>query len=146
MNIHVNIDPDCQEPEVTIRTRELTEEINVLIQKISASNQNIILGFLDDEVHLLEPANLIRLYSANKKVFAETMKVEFAVRMRLYELEERLDPSRFVRISNSEIVNLKAIRKMDLSFTGTIAITLSNGKTTYVSRRYVSKIKKTLGI
>jgi DNA-binding LytR/AlgR family response regulator len=74
------------------------------------------------------------------------MASEFILRVRLYELEERLDKTRFVRISNSEIVNLKAVKKIDLSFTGTIGITLSNGATSYVSRRYVSKIKQVLGM
>ena len=61
--------------------------------------------------------------------------------MRLYELEERLD-NRFVRISNSEIVNLKKVKSLDLSFVGTICMELSNGEVSYVSRRYVSKMKK----
>ena len=65
--------------------------------------------------------------------------------MRLYELEERLD-NRFVRISNSEIVNLKKVKSLDLSFVGTICMELSNGEVSYVSRRYVSKMKKILGL
>ena len=65
---------------------------------------------------------------------------------RLYEIEERLNPHQFVRISNSEIINLKRVDNFDLSFTGTICVKLSNGTTTYVSRRYVAKIKKILGI
>jgi DNA-binding LytR/AlgR family response regulator len=63
----------------------------------------------------------------------------------LYELEERLD-NRFVRISNSEIVNLKKVKSLDLSFVGTICMELSNGEVSYVSRRYVSKMKKILGL
>ncbi|MDE5616672.1 MAG: LytTR family transcriptional regulator, partial [Clostridia bacterium] len=51
-----------------------------------------------------------------------------------------------VRISNSEIINLKFVKKFDLSFNGTICVLFSNGSVTYVSRRYVSKIKNTLGI
>ena len=62
------------------------------------------------------------------------------------EAEERLDNSKFVRISNSEIVNLKKVKSLDLSFVGTICMELSNGTVSYVSRRYVSKIKKVLGL
>lgn len=68
------------------------------------------------------------------------------MRQRLYELEERLDKGSFVRISNSEIINMKKVKGFDLSFTGTICVSLSNGTTTYVSRRYVAKIKQVLGI
>ena len=48
--------------------------------------------------------------------------------------------------SENEIINLKKVRGFDLSFTGTICVSLSNGTVTYVSRRYVAKIKQLLGI
>ena len=71
---------------------------------------------------------------------------EYTLRLRLYELEELLSPSRFARISNGEIVNLKAVTALDLSLTGTIQMTLTGGVVTYVSRRYVKKIKQTLNL
>ena len=95
---------------------------------------------------MIEPQTIIRIYAASGKVFAVTEKGVYTLRLRLYELEERLNGSRFVRISNSEIINLQKVNCFDLSFTGTICVKLSDGATTYVSRRYVSKIKKILGI
>ena len=80
------------------------------------------------------------------KVFAKTEYDLYQLRLRLYELEERLDDALFVRISNSEIVNLKKVKNLDLSFVGTICMELSNGDVSYVSRRYVSKIKRLLGL
>ena len=62
------------------------------------------------------------------------------------KLEQTLAGLGFVRISNSEIVNLKKVRGFDLSFAGTICVSLSDGSATYVSRRYVAKIKQVLGI
>lgn len=85
---------------------------------------------------------VIRLYSLDKKVYAQTATKKFIIQLRLYEWEERLNDQHFVRISHFEIVNLKAIQKIDLSFIGTIAVVLSNQITTYISRRYVTKIKK----
>ncbi|HOQ15958.1 MAG TPA: LytTR family DNA-binding domain-containing protein, partial [Defluviitaleaceae bacterium] len=67
-------------------------------------------------------------------------------RLKLYEIEERLDKNYFVRISNSEIINLRKVKSFDLSFTGTICVKLSNDTVTYVSRRRVGKVKKILGI
>jgi len=51
-----------------------------------------------------------------------------------------------VRISNSEIINLRKVKAFDLSLAGTIQVSLLNGTVTYVSRRYVPKIKQVLGI
>lgn len=146
MQVKVDIDPDCKEPIVIIKTNQMTDEITELIEQLHITQQNIIAGFHNDTVELLDVEKIIRFYSLNKKVYAQTDTKKFIVRLRLYELEERLSHQSFVRISHSEIINLKAIQKMDLSYTGTIAVILSNQVTTYVSRRYVSKIKKVLGI
>ena len=56
-------------------------------------------------------------------------------------VEEKLDKTKFVRISNSEIVNLKKIKRLDTSVTGTIKMYLQSDIETYVSRRCISKIK-----
>ena len=80
------------------------------------------------------------------RVYAETTRGEYLLRLRLYEVETRLDSSSFVRISNSDIINLKKVNGFDLSFAGTICVTLSSGTVTYVSRRFVAKIKQLLGI
>ena len=48
--------------------------------------------------------------------------------------------------SNSEIINLSHTKKFDLSLAGTICVSMSDGAITYVSRRYVPKIKQKLGI
>ena len=147
MKINVELDPTSKEIEVVIKTNELTTEVNDLIKKLSTTNHNMIAGFRNDVVQMIDTTHIIRIYAFDKKVFAMlTTGEEFVIRMPLYELENRLDDKAFVRISNSEIVSLKAIKELDLSFIGTIAMTLKNGETVYVSRRYVSKIKKVLGL
>ena len=40
----------------------------------------------------------------------------------------------------------KKFKRLDLRFVGTICMELSNGEVSYVSRRYVSKIKRVLGL
>ena len=79
------------------------------------------------------------------KVIAAAEDGEYALRLRLYELEPRLRRD-FVRISNSEIINLKKAKRFDLSMSGTICVSMSDGSVSYVSRRYVSKIKTVLGL
>lgn len=146
MQIKVEIDEKCKETEILIRTAELTEEVQETIQKLSVSQQKLLAGFAGENVELLDASEILRIFTANQKVFAQTAEKEFMIRLRLYELEERLDKRMYVRISNSEIINLKAIKKIDLSFSGTICITLQNATTVYVSRRYMAKIKDVLGI
>ena len=146
MQVEVKIDENCKDPKIIIVTDKMTDEIGVLVQSLSASYPNVIAGFSGDEVNLLEESEIVRIYAANQKVYAQTANREYILRPRLYELEERLNKRLFVRISNSEIVNLKKIVRLDLSMSGTICVELNNKTITYVSRRYVTKIKQSLGI
>ncbi|MCI8608191.1 MAG: LytTR family transcriptional regulator [Firmicutes bacterium] len=153
MEIEIKIDPACKAPKLVVVTAEVTEEIEGLVEQLSRQSddiaegeaQRLLTGTRDGMVCLIEPENLIRIYAASGRVFGVTEEGEYVLRRRLYELEEQLDSHRFVRISNSEIVNLKQVLGFDLRFTGTICVKLSDGTSTYVSRRYVSKIKKILG-
>ncbi len=146
MQLEVKIDSSYIEPKVIILAAAMTEDVNILVRKLSGHAPQIISGSKDEKVEVLEQADLIRIYASAGKVFAVTHNGEYALRLRLYEIEERLSPSQFVRISNSEIINLKKVNHFDLGLTGTICVKLANGTVTYVSRRYVSKLKKILGI
>lgn len=146
MQIEIKIDPLYEEPKVVVLTASMTEEVHSLVGKLSEKSPSVISGSRDGMITVLEENDLIKVYAGNGKVFAITDHGEYSIKLRLYEIEKRLDPQRFVRISNSEIVNLKKVKNFDLSFTGTICVELINNTVTYVSRRYVSKIKKILGI
>ncbi len=146
MKLEVKIDSSCIEPRVIILTASMTEEVNTIMNKLSDQAPQIISGSRDNKIEVIEQTDLIRIYANAGKVFAVTRKGEYVLRLRLYEIEERLPSHQFVRISNSEIINLKNVNNFDLSFTGTISVKLANGTVTYVSRRYVSKLKKILGI
>ncbi len=146
MQLEVKIDSACAEPKVIILTASMTEDVNIILNKLSDQAPQIISGSKGNKIEVIEQADLIRIYASSGKVFAVTHKGEYALRLRLYEIEERLPTHQFVRISNSEIINLKKVNNFDLGFTGTICVKLANGTTTYVSRRYVSKLKKILGI
>lgn len=146
MKVNVQIDVNQKEIEVIIKTPEMNETVNDILGKLSDDKPKILVGFLDDKVRILDENSIIRIYTTNKKVFAVTTTDDYLIKIPLYEVLERLNQNQFVRISNTEIVNLKEVIEFDLSFMGTICIKLTNGDTSYVSRRYVSQIKQTLGI
>lgn len=146
MQVEVKFDAELTELKVIILTNRMTEEVNAVIQMLSEAEPKLITGFREDTVAVLDEKDILKIYAANGKVFAVLPSGEYTLRLRLYEIEERLKQQHFVRISNSEIINLKKVRSFDLSFTGTICVVLSDGSKTYVSRRYVTKLKGILGI
>lgn len=146
MQIEIKIDSSYIEPKILILTDKMTEDINGILKKLSEEAPQMLAGFCGESVEILDQAEIVRIYASTGKIFAVTGKGEYILRLRLYELEDRLDKNSFVRISNSEIINLKKVKAFDLSFAGTICVTLTNNTVTYVSRRYVAKIKQILGI
>ena len=146
MKVEIKIDDSYIEPKILILTAAMTEDVNLILNKLSENTPQVISGCKNEKIEVIEQEDLIRIYAGSGKVFAVTEKGEYTVRFRLYEIEKRLNHNQFVRISNSEIINLKKVSNFDLSFTGTIRVELTNGTAAYVSRRYVSKIKKILGI
>ena len=143
MEVEVRIEPERTDVRVVIHAPARTEEVERLLAVLSEREKGL-LGFRGTEAVMLAPETILRFYGEDKEVRAQTAEGVYTVR--LYELEERLDRQQFVRISHSEIVNLRQVTGLDLGLTGTIRMTLTGGVTTYVSRRYVKKIKEVLGL
>ncbi len=145
MKIDVTLDPALTELLVKVLAPEESEELEALLRRLEEPGP--LTGFRGPEAVPLEPGDVLRFYGEDKEVRAQTTGGEiYTVRLRLYELEARLPRRAFVRVSHSEIVNWRRVTALDLSLTGTIRVTLEGGVVTYVSRRYVKKIKEVLGI
>lgn len=147
MKVKARIDDRYEVPEIHVCHRELTPQVKRLVEEISAFvNEGITGTDTRGEKVLLPLPEILRFYVENEKVMVQDAKGIYSVREKLYELEERLEGNGFFRISKSEIVNLKKIRRLDMSVTGTIKVILCDGTETYTSRRNVTKLKQCLGI
>lgn len=146
MKINFEQNESYDELYIELKKNILDEEVQEVLDKLSKKYSKTLIGFKEKEVFVLDDTKIFRVYSENNKTFAITQDGEYTLKNRLYELEEILDTQIFVRISNSEFVNMKKVKKFDLNLTGTIKVFLSNGDSTFVSRRYVSKIKNYLGL
>lgn len=107
MKIEIKIDENCVEPKVLIVTDKVTDGINEIVKRLSGGQSQTIAGFQGGQVVVLEPEEIVRIYAANGKVYAEARTGTYLLRLRLYEMEQRLANKSFVRISNGEIINLK---------------------------------------
>ena len=147
MRVRARIDKSLDMVEIQVCSNELTPQVKALVEDISAFVNEGISGtdFRGEKV-MLPLKDVLRFYTENQKVIAQDVVGIYSIQEKLYELEERLDAGQFFRISKSEIVNLKKIRRLDMSVTGTIKVILTDGTETYTSRRNVTKLKQCLGI
>ena len=143
MRVDFYQDRELKEPRIIVQAPSRSEEIDELIEIISNISPSPLSGYSDGVLTKLRKDSIIRIYSKEKKVYADTSEGTFLLKSPLYQFEDKL-PNNFVRISNSEIVNSDKILRMDIRLTGTILIHLEGDIETRVSRRYVSKVKEVL--
>lgn len=146
MKIALDINEKYKKTEIHICCSEDNLENRQIYKTVKDAFEKNITAYDDNEPVMVRHGEIVRIFTQNKNVYLMTENKQYRLRERLYELEEILDYELFVRISNSEIVNVKKIIRMDTSLTGTILMYMKGNTQTFVSRRYVSKIKKALKI
>ena len=133
---------------VYIKNSEHNEDVENIIGAIQAYVDNevpSIMAFSRDGMELVPQKKIIRLYVADRKVCIETEDRKYEVRKSLQEIETDLDKSRFIRISQSETINISKVKRFDFSSAGTIGVEFCNGQSTWVARRRVRDVKRLLG-
>ena len=139
MKIKVQIDSVFQEEMLQIQAPSRTPKIQQVVEFVESLDDNQRLrGKKDGETYLIESNAISRIYIENRQVLGE-----YHLGLRLYQVLEKL-PSYFIKISQSEIVNLKEIERFNITPNGLVEIHLKNKETTYSSRRYLKAIKEKL--
>ncbi|MEJ6348963.1 LytTR family DNA-binding domain-containing protein [Holzapfeliella sp. He02] len=127
---------------IVLQAKEQSDIVSDTINYIE-SYQQFITGKLNHQNYQLLISDFDSFYSNQKKVFGLINQKSFQLSSRLYELENNL-PNQFMRISNTEIINLSKIKKFKLTTAGLIEIQLENGYSTSSSRRFLKKVKERL--
>lgn len=146
MKVEIIIDESIEETKVKIYSSKYSKEVENIRDALSETLLDKIVAFQSKEVFILSFDEIIRIYAQDKSVYIKTKDNTYTTRLTIHEFESKADRRNFIRISRSEIVNLDYVKRLDLSFTGTIAVELANGDVGYVSRRKLKEFKKALGL
>ena len=145
MLIKTEIHERYKEIELHVCNEVLNDKVREVVKELHSIYDEVIYGTdVKGDRHPLSIGSVISFYSEGQRVIALTREGEFNISKKLYELEESLSDSGFVRISKSEIINIRMIGKLDMNMSGTIRITMKNGHSTFASRRNVARLKKML--
>lgn len=145
MKITIRTEASAKETQVEIVCRELTQDVEELLATIRMMNQQIT-AEKDGEMHLLNVAKIVYIEAVERKTFVYTEEDIYESRLRLYEMEDRLVNSGFLRISKSCLVQLKFIKSLKNDLNRKLRLTLESGEQIMVSRQYAEEIKKRLGV
>ena len=145
MKISTEIDSKYNEIELHVCSYQEDSQVKEVVHDLHELYDQRIAG-VDSRGNrcMLNPGEIVSAYAEKQKVLILGINGTYTVQKKLYELEEELGQGHFVRISKSEIVNIRKIKNLDMSVTGTIKLSMKNGYETFVSRRNVAKIKERL--
>ena len=133
-----------QRKKVIIEAPALSDAIQQSLKFAQQLDKNkVIRAKKEEEIYLLDTAEIQRVYIENRQVWAETATDNYHIGLPLYQVLELL-PADFLQISQSEIINIKHIDHLKLTGSGLIQIAMKNGQITYSSRRYLKAIKEKL--
>ena len=144
MKLELNIDEKVKETLVVVSANKIDKEVQNLINYIEYSSEYLI-GIVENKASIININEIIRVYIEDRKTFVVTLKDTYVVKKKLYEVENMVTRN-FIKISQSEIANIKFIKNLDFSNTGTIVIKYKNSDISYVSRRMIKEFKLKLGI
>lgn len=144
MKVNIEIDEKHEETTVSIKAKKWSEELEEITKVIRKRKQPRLFGIESDQTVLLDPKEIDFIYAEKRKIFASLDKRSIEIKMKLFEVEEILVPHDFTRFSKSVIGNVNRIERFELSFNGNLCVYFHSGSKEYITKKYVSSIKKKL--
>lgn len=135
-------------PDLQALLRDVRAALQTPAAPQSTASLDRIPSRTGERIHLVETARVTHFFAEDKLTFAATPEKNWVVDRTIAELEEKLDPRRFVRIHRSTIVNLAFVDELLTWFGGRMLIRLKDAKKTElpVSRDRLKELKERLGI
>jgi two-component system LytT family response regulator len=101
-----------------------------------------------ERTEFVDLEQVTHFFASDKLTFAATVGKNYAVDYTIQELEQKLDPGRFVRVHRATLVNVAHVQELHSWFAGGMMVRLKDPKHTElkVSRDRVRALKQRLGI
>lgn len=145
MKIEIHVDETAADLQISVTCKQLTPDIEKILATLRMMNHQLTVQ-KDDEIHLLDIAQIIYIESMDRKCFVYTSDEIYESEFRLYELEHQLEEYGFFRVSKSFLIHLQSIQSLKADINRRIRVTMSNGEQIIASRQYADALKKRLGV
>lgn len=146
MKVDIDIKPEYKELTVVVGHHQLDGQVTDLMKRLESPLDLRITCKGEDEVILIPGEDIVYCSSESKKVMVHTSYGSYMSQDRLYELEEKLHHQGFVRLSKFAIANKKSIKKLEVTFNGSLLAHMDHGFSDIISRRQITTVKQSLGL
>ena len=145
MKISIDVDSTRHDTEIKITCKSLTPEIEKILATLRMIEQQLMVE-KEEETYILDVAKIMYIEAVERKTFIYTKDDCFESKLKLYEMEDRLEEYGFFRASKSCLVQLKNIKSLKADMDRKLKLTLENGEKLIVSRQYADDLKRRLGV
>ena len=122
--------------EADLVLSERNHFIDALIVRNTASNERVFLPIKD----------IVYIETYGHTVEVHTDESSYQAFDRLYKIYGMLDPSSFLRISNSVVIAKAKVKQISTTLSMKFILTMSNGEKVDVTRSYYHIFKESFGI
>ena len=128
---------EADTPVASLLSAQEARGANMPLERVVVKTGGRIFFLKTAEVDWIEAyGNYVRLHVG---------QTSYLLREPISSLEAQVDSARFLRIHRSALVNIERIREMQPMFHGQYVVILHDGTRLTLSRRYRSKLQKSLG-
>lgn len=145
MKLLIDQSPENEEVEIIIKCGLIDARLEKLIEQVRLYFFSVA-AKRDGKTFQLRLEDIFYFESVDSHTFAYTEKEVYECSMRLYELEDQIAKTDFVRISKSCILNVTTLKNVRGLLNGRMEAELENGEKVVVTRHYVEALKKKLGL
>jgi two-component system LytT family response regulator len=132
-----------------LRGNGASPDVTELIRRLAPpSYPDRVASKVGEKIEFVDLDQVTHFFASDKLTFAATPAKNFAVDYSIQELEQKLDPGRFVRVHRATLVNVAHVQELHSWFAGGLMVRLKDPKHTElkVSRDRVRVLKQRLGI
>lgn len=135
--------PEQKDIEVIIKYPQKTKKVERLISLINSTDIQLPC-YSDNETALINVSEILYIESVDNKTIVCCEKDNYQVKKRLYQIYEQLKHAGFVQINKYCIMNINKLEKVRVLKNSHLEAILLNGKSLYITRKYLSDIKRIL--
>ena len=145
MNVTITENPALDDIEVSVACPRIDERVQRIVSALGAFDRALV-GERDGATYRLDVDDVCYAETVDGKTFLYTADAVYQTPLKLYELEERLAGTEFVRASKQMLVNFEHVASIRPALNARLQLMLDNGEAVIVSRQYAPVIKRKLGL
>lgn len=131
--------------QVIINCSHIDAEVTRLKAHIELFDSKLT-AVCEKQTYVVDVSDVLYFEAVDNRIFLYTEDKVMEINRRLYELEAMLSDKEFIRTSKSQIININKIKSLKPELNRTLSVTMCSGELLYISRKYVSAVKKLLSI